>query len=104
MRRFALLPVLLGTLIGAPPALAWTWPVDGPVLRAFSFDGDPYGPGLHRGVDVGGIHGSSVRAPNLRANPASCWVASLTSRTCCGIIPVACDALRKNFSPIQAVE
>ncbi|HSJ92840.1 MAG TPA: M23 family metallopeptidase, partial [Gaiellaceae bacterium] len=37
--------------------------MDGPVLRAFSFDGDPYGPGLHRGVDVGGIHGSSVRAP-----------------------------------------
>jgi len=63
MRCFALLPVLLGTLIGAPPALAWTWPVDGPVLRAFSFDGDPYGPGLHRGVDVGGVHGSSVRAP-----------------------------------------
>jgi Peptidase family M23 len=63
MRRFALLPVLLGTLIGAPPAAAWTWPVDGPVLRAFHFDGDPYGPGLHRGLDVGGPPGVPVRAP-----------------------------------------
>lgn len=63
MRRFALLPVLLGTLIGAPPAVAWTWPVDGPVLRAFHFDGDPYGAGLHRGVDVGGPAGMPVRAP-----------------------------------------
>ena len=37
MRRLlALLPVLIAFQAGAPPALAWTWPADGPVLRAFA--------------------------------------------------------------------
>ena len=63
MRRFALLPVLLATLLGAPPAHAWTWPVDGPVLRPFLFGSDPYAAGLHRGIDIGAVAGSAVRAP-----------------------------------------
>ena len=63
MRRIALLPVLLATLLGAPPAHAWTWPVDGPVLRPFLFGDDPYAPGLHRGIDIAAAPGTAVRAP-----------------------------------------
>ena len=63
MRRIALLPVLLATLLGAPPAHAWTWPVDGPVLRPFLFGDNPYAAGLHRGIDIGAVPGTLVRAP-----------------------------------------
>ncbi len=58
-----LLPVLLAFLAGAPPAHAWTWPASGPVLQHFSYDGDPYAAGQHRGVDVGGAAGEPVLAP-----------------------------------------
>jgi peptidase M23-like protein len=63
MRLRLLLPVLLAFQAGAPPALAWTWPVDGPVLRAFAYEGDPYAAGQHRGVDLGSPRGSPVVAP-----------------------------------------
>jgi hypothetical protein len=59
----ALLPVLIAFQAGAPPALAWTWPVDGPVLRPFALGNDPYAAGQHRGIDVGAARGSRVRAP-----------------------------------------
>jgi hypothetical protein len=59
----ALLPVLIAFQAGAPPALAWTWPVDGPVLRPFEFGDDPYAAGQHRGLDVGAESGDAVRAP-----------------------------------------
>ena len=35
-RLVILLPVLLALQVGVQPALAWTWPVDGPVLRPFN--------------------------------------------------------------------
>jgi hypothetical protein len=63
VRRFALLPVLLATLLGAPPAHAWTWPLDGPVLKPFQFGSDPYAAGSHRGLDVAGPTGTRVLAP-----------------------------------------
>jgi len=45
-------------------ARAWTWPVDGPVLRPFSFDrARPYAGGQRRGVDLGAPTGTSVLAP-----------------------------------------
>ena len=44
-------------------ASAWAWPVQGPVLRAFSFGSDPYAAGLHRGIDVGAPSGTGVVAP-----------------------------------------
>jgi hypothetical protein len=59
----ALLPVLIAFQAGVPPALAWTWPVDGPVLRPFEFGDDPYAAGQHRGLDVGADSGDPVRAP-----------------------------------------
>jgi hypothetical protein len=59
----ALLPVLIAFQAGAPPALAWTWPADGPVLRAFELGDDPYAAGQHRGIDVGGERGSPVLVP-----------------------------------------
>jgi hypothetical protein len=59
----ALLPVLIAFQAGAPPALAWTWPADGPVLEAFELGDDPYAAGQHRGIDVGGERGSPVLAP-----------------------------------------
>jgi hypothetical protein len=63
-RVLALLPVLFALQVGVSPALAWTWPVDGPVLRPFTFDpNDPYAGGQHRGIDVGAPSGAPVRAP-----------------------------------------
>jgi hypothetical protein len=62
-RLVILLPVLLAFQVGVQPALAWTWPVDGPVLRPFKLGDDPYAGGQHRGVDVGAPLGTSVRAP-----------------------------------------
>jgi hypothetical protein len=62
-RLVALLPVLIALQAGVPPALAWTWPVDGPVLRPFVFGDDPYAAGQHRGMDIGAPPGQSVRAP-----------------------------------------
>ena len=63
-RVLALLPVLLALQVGVSPALAWTWPVDGPVLQQFAFDPDsPYAGGQHRGIDVGAPTGTPVLAP-----------------------------------------
>jgi hypothetical protein len=50
-------------LLVVPGARAWTWPADGPVVRPFSLGPDPYAGGQHRGIDVGGAPGASVRAP-----------------------------------------
>jgi hypothetical protein len=62
-RLVALLPVLIAFQAGAPPALAWTWPADGPVLRPFVFGDDPYAGGQHRGVDIAGRAGAPVLSP-----------------------------------------
>ena len=51
-------------LIVPAPALAWTWPVAGPVLIGFSFDpAHPYAAGQHRGIDIGAPAGAPVGAP-----------------------------------------
>jgi hypothetical protein len=63
-RILALLPVLLAFQVCVSPALAWTWPVSGPVLRPFAFDrGNPYAGGQHRGADIGASVGANVVAP-----------------------------------------
>jgi hypothetical protein len=62
-RRLVLLPALVAFLVGAAPATAWTWPVDGPVVRHFELGGDPYAAGQHRGVDIGAASGTPVSAP-----------------------------------------
>lgn len=63
-RRVVLvLPVLLSVLVGASPALAWTWPVAGPVVRPFTYRGSPYAGGQHRGIDIGAPPGTVVAAP-----------------------------------------
>ena len=62
MRR-ALSAAVLAALLSAPAAGAWTWPSDGAVLRAFAVGDDPYAGGQHRGVDVAGDAGGTVRAP-----------------------------------------
>jgi murein DD-endopeptidase MepM/ murein hydrolase activator NlpD len=59
-----LLPALLAFQVGVPPALAWAWPVDGPVLQPFTYDrSQPYAAGQHRGIDIGAPTGATVRAP-----------------------------------------
>src|SRR5919108_86524 len=73
-RLVALLPVLIALQVGVQPALAWTWPVDGPVLRPFVLGDDPYAAGQHRGIDVGAAAGSPVRAPAAGAVSFSGWV------------------------------
>jgi hypothetical protein len=63
VRRLAVLLVCVCAL-PVSAARAWTWPVDGPVLRPFSFDhAHPYAGGQHRGVDLGAPGGTQVLAP-----------------------------------------
>ena len=62
-RLVILLPVLTAFQVGASPAHAWTWPVDGPVLKSFVFGSDPYAPGQHRGIDIGAPAGVRVVTP-----------------------------------------
>src|SRR5262249_45401964 len=61
-------PLVLGCvaalLLVPARALAWSWPVDGPVLSTFSFDpGHPYTGGQRRGIEIGGEAGGPVLAP-----------------------------------------
>ena len=46
----------------AGPPGTWTWPVVGPVIRAFDPPASPYGSG-HRGIDIATGTGSVVVAP-----------------------------------------
>ena len=62
-RLVILLPALLAFQVGVQPALAWTWPVDGPVLREFDLGDDPYAGGQHRGIDIAAVAGGPVRSP-----------------------------------------
>ena len=63
MRRLAVL-LVCACALPVSAARAWTWPVDGPVLRPFSFDhAHPYAGGQHRGVDLGAPGGTQVLAP-----------------------------------------
>ena len=66
-RTLLIFSVVLSVLSIAParPAFAsgtWTWPVSGPVVRAFDPPGTPYGSG-HRGIDIAAPVGTVVRAP-----------------------------------------
>src|SRR3954468_11311052 len=62
MRR--LVPIVVLFFVGAPAALAWTWPVRGPVVQAFDFDqAHPYTAGQHRGIAIGADPGTTVVAP-----------------------------------------
>jgi Peptidase family M23 len=64
MKRLGiLLPALLAFQVGVQPALAWTWPVDGPVLQTFNVDANPYAGGQHRGIELGAPVGTPVLAP-----------------------------------------
>src|ERR687898_1001531 len=63
MRRLVVVSSVLLALLLPGGAHAWSWPVDGPVLRPFAFGSDPYAGGQHRGIDVGAAVGESVRAP-----------------------------------------
>jgi Peptidase family M23 len=62
-RRLVLALVIF--LMWAPAAYAWSWPVQGPVLQAFSYDeAHPYAAGQHRGIDIGAdAAGQTVAAP-----------------------------------------
>jgi hypothetical protein len=52
IRRLAV--VLFVSLAWTPAAYAWSWPVQGQVLRPFAYDeSHPYASGQHRGVDIG---------------------------------------------------
>lgn len=44
------------------PLAAWTWPVRGPVIRAFDPPESPYGAG-HRGIDIAVVPGTTIVAP-----------------------------------------
>jgi len=63
----AVLPLVIGATMAAPPALpaagTWTWPVGGPVIRAFDPPETPFGSG-HRGIDIAVPVGTVVVAPD----------------------------------------
>ena len=61
---------LVCALAGAPDAAAWSWPANGPVLRAFSLGDNPYAGGQHRGIDVALGDAPGVRAPASGDEPA----------------------------------
>jgi hypothetical protein len=61
MRR-AIAVLAAAALFQTPLAAAWTWPIEGPVLRPFVFGSDPYAAGQHRGIDIGAQPGTLVRA------------------------------------------
>jgi Peptidase family M23 len=61
MKR-SLAVVVAAVLIHAPTAAGWSWPVDGPVVRPFVLGNDPYAAGQHRGIDIEGTPGTTVRA------------------------------------------
>ena len=63
MRRLGVLLIICAWALPVSVARAWTWPVDGPVLRPFAFGEDPYAGGQHRGIDVGAPTGATVVAP-----------------------------------------
>jgi hypothetical protein len=56
---------LLVFLAWTPAALAWSWPVQGPVLQPFVYEeAHPYASGQHRGIDIGAdAAGERVVAP-----------------------------------------
>jgi murein DD-endopeptidase MepM/ murein hydrolase activator NlpD len=67
MRRIVLLLLLVTSLglageVPAPATGLWTWPVAGPILRAFDPPDNPYGSG-HRGIDIGATVGTPILAP-----------------------------------------
>ena len=63
MRRVLSAAIAITTLVVAPTAHGWAWPVDGPVVRPFALAADPYAAGQHRGIDIGAVEGAPVRAP-----------------------------------------
>src|SRR4051794_12738422 len=62
MRRWILLAAVTAALTPGA-AHAWTWPVEGPVLRPFALGSDPYTGGQPRGIDIGADLGAAVVAP-----------------------------------------
>ena len=63
MKKLVTLAIAVLSLAVVSPALAWTWPVDGEVVRSYAFGSDPYAAGLHRGIDIASPSGAEVRAP-----------------------------------------
>ena len=59
---FILAAAVLLSLVLSPRASAWTWPVDGTVLRPFVAGDDPYAGGQHRGIDIAARDGADVRS------------------------------------------
>src|SRR5690348_16457401 len=56
--------ILLVLLLLVLVVAAWTWPVNGDILRGFSYDeAHPYAGGQHRGIDIAGGDSSAVLAP-----------------------------------------
>jgi Peptidase family M23 len=63
VRRLGVL-LLCALALPAASARAWTWPVEGQVVRGFNFDrAHPYAGGQHRGIDVSAAIGAPVLAP-----------------------------------------
>ena len=53
---------------------SYAWPVQGPVLHAFTAPSTPFGPG-HRGIDIGAAFGTDVVAANSGRVAFAGWIA-----------------------------
>src|SRR5690349_9185813 len=62
IRRLIAGVVLIAALAAPGVARAWSWPVDGAVLRTFDVGSNPYAGGQHRGIDIGGDLAATVKA------------------------------------------
>jgi murein DD-endopeptidase MepM/ murein hydrolase activator NlpD len=61
----AAVAIAVGTPLAVPAVVVadpWTWPVSGPIVRAYDPPDDPYGAG-HRGIDIATATSTAVLAP-----------------------------------------
>lgn len=59
---FALITLLMTAAPRADAETVWSWPIAGPIIRAFDKPATEYGEG-HRGIDIGALRGRVVRSP-----------------------------------------
>lgn len=88
----------LPAAVSRPPAMAWTWPLDGAprVVRAFSPPAQPWLAG-HRGVDLAGQDGLRVRTAG---RGIVVYAGRIADR---GVVSVAhAGGLRTTYEPVLA--
>ena len=89
MRRVVVGFALLALFVLVPQASAWSWPLQGEVLRPYSLGPDAYAAGQHRGIDVAGAAGDPFAHPQTEPCPSrvSCPARATPSRSSSRAMP-----------------